>query len=747
MNNIKKLIYENLCVGYRFLSYIYKTIHNSSFQICFDVFKKSFFYANAKIIIVVIFQAFIATSSFAASSFLNTPRILRIKLDLVSGSKEAEITTSNSIIDIFDKAKQSTLFSGKATKLQIEAKPEGALLFTVNEKTFIASRTVTISSKSPRSATISLSALHRNTKKYRGKLEVRSSSNKLYWVNVVDMEDYLQSVVPSEISPIAPKAAIEAQSIAARTYAVRNINRHIGSFDCNLCDTTHCQAYEGVAKETRNSNAAVKDTEGQILLFKEDPANTVYHSNCGGYIVSSQAQWGGRQIPYLIGHFDGQFDGEKVGKSFCEYGNYFLKHRKAPSSLPKKSKRLVIGVAKFEVKRKKTHDNFGHRVGMCQDGAIGMALIGYSCSNILGFYYPTTTIETLKYASKARHISKKYAPTPIAGMLKSNEKGQKLAALPNVSKNKLSETAIKDAKNNKETVNKLENTNNNENQKVQDIATIAALDKDNQNSINVTNEINDSLNTNIANSSISLDKPSIQNTNSHFLVIGKNSNDEPITITVDTDDIETEESEFETDNDNEIDNLDDLPIQDEQEEIKIDVEIAENNIEDDSIDPEIAHLIKEEKTQILQQNELPNNDFQGTTASNSPVIEKKIDLPTEAVIDNKKSEEKERIELASKQINSIVEQTELEKTNLIEKPTVVSIKEEKSIKKETNMKQIEIQSVKTLSVLEKPNSYKLKSIITDINNSKPNTTYLSIKKMFWVPVPPTIMVSKLDGSK
>ncbi len=379
-----------------------------------------------KHLFILFFILFIfPTELFADGNYLNTPRTIRIGLDLVGKPEQAFITTSNGLIEIYDIGKKKVLFNGKASKLTVTAKSYGAILLEVNQQSFKASDSVRISCKNPRTETITLTPPPKNSKTYRGNLEVSCHNHKLYWISVVDIEDYLKSVVPSEISNRAPIAAIEAQSIAARTYAIRNIDRHLKKETYNLCDTVHCQAYLGILKENSAPNSAIKSTEGKILVYDNSPANTVYHSNCGGYIISSQTAWGGLDVPYLIGHYDGI----KGQKSFCEYGKTFLS-RQNNLVLPPKSNRLVIGVTAKNSK-KKTHSNYGHRVGMCQDGAIGMALIGYSCSNILGFYYPKTKIETLKYA---KNKSNKYAPTQVTSLADLKSKGNKNLKEPPVLK-------------------------------------------------------------------------------------------------------------------------------------------------------------------------------------------------------------------------------------------------------------------------------------------------------------------------
>ena len=65
-----------------------------------------------------------------------------------------------------------------------------------------------------------------------------------------------------------------------------------------------------------------------------------------------------------------------------------------------------------------THKNFGHRVGMCQDGAIGMAAIGYNSRQILAFYYPGTKLATMRYAIPSDKPEEE-APVVIAALPRS----------------------------------------------------------------------------------------------------------------------------------------------------------------------------------------------------------------------------------------------------------------------------------------------------------------------------------------
>lgn len=360
------------------------------------------------ILAIVSFSILLALPLHADSNYINSPRIIRVGLDLMANSKSVKMTSSNGVFEIFNINQKKTLFNGKASEITLTAKKGGLISLTINGNTIVSSNSISVTNTfGPRNPdnTITVDPSHRKPITYRGSFEITCFGSELSFINIVDIEDYLRSVVPSEISTRAPKAAQQAQAIAARTYAIRNLYRHSKKDDYNICDTVHCQAYFGIAKEHEAANQAIKATEGQILVYDDSPANTVYHSNCGGYIISSQAAWGGKGVPYLIGHFDGL----KGHKTFCDYGKDFLS-RNPSLTLPTKSKKLIIGKI-GDYSKKKLHSNFGHRVGMCQDGAIGMAAIGYSCGNILGFYYPRTKIVTLKYAKQKNDGN--FAPTKV----------------------------------------------------------------------------------------------------------------------------------------------------------------------------------------------------------------------------------------------------------------------------------------------------------------------------------------------
>lgn len=117
-------------------------------------------------------------------------------------------------------------------------------------------------------------------------------------VNHVSIETYLRGVVPYEIGTGAPYAAIEAQAIIARTYALRNLHR-FAIDDYELCADTHCQAYWGLTGSTATTDRAIAATVGQVLAYNNEPIDALYSSTTGGFTAPFEDVWQGESRPYL----------------------------------------------------------------------------------------------------------------------------------------------------------------------------------------------------------------------------------------------------------------------------------------------------------------------------------------------------------------------------------------------------------------------------------------------------------------
>ena len=133
-------------------------------------------------------------------------------------------------------------------------------------------------------------------RRYRGELRVRSVGAGLQVVNHLRVEDYLASVVGSEMPEAWPLAALQAQAVAARTYALAQHGK-AGGFD--LKATVASQVYRGVESETANTLKAVESTHSLVLVHGGKLIDAVFHSSSGGATEASGAVWS-KQLPYLV---------------------------------------------------------------------------------------------------------------------------------------------------------------------------------------------------------------------------------------------------------------------------------------------------------------------------------------------------------------------------------------------------------------------------------------------------------------
>jgi stage II sporulation protein D len=275
--------------------------------------------------------------------------------------------------------------------------------------------------------------------------------------NAVSEDKLLAGLVPAEMYPDAPAAALEAQAIAARTELLQKIGRRNLTDPFLLCSTQQCQVYAGAGKEDPRTTKAVEATRGMVLL--RDGGGLVdirYSASCGGHSEDNDAIWGGEPDPSLRGrsdvasggmsritddNIDAFLDGggdawcnktrlaksrfrwtetiavtemsSRVAAEYPEVGRVrqlaakqrgvsgrigVLEIRGENASVQVSGdlhiRRLLGGLKStlFEVARRGDAfvirgAGFGHGVGMCQMGAMGMAAAGRRSAQILAHYY------------------------------------------------------------------------------------------------------------------------------------------------------------------------------------------------------------------------------------------------------------------------------------------------------------------------------------------------------------------------
>ncbi len=250
----------------------------------------------------------------------------------------------------------------------------------------------------------------------------KASKSLLKIINSVTMNNYLSGVIESEGGGGKHIEYYKVQALMSRTYALKNLKRHSKS-GFQLCDGVHCQAYHSELRYTPTINEAVLETEGKILVDSSNKLVTTYFAaNCGGETCDASFVWN-TSVWYVQPFIDTfcmstrQAKWTKkikktVWKSFIEkkYGvfekdlgewfyNFEQEQRKAfyihPSiGIPLRDLRKEFRLKSTFFSSSLEGDyvilrgkGFGHGVGLCQEGAMGMANSGYNYDQIARFYF------------------------------------------------------------------------------------------------------------------------------------------------------------------------------------------------------------------------------------------------------------------------------------------------------------------------------------------------------------------------
>jgi hypothetical protein len=205
------------------------------------------------------------------------------------------------------------------------------------------SSTVRVAARDGSATDFHLSIPGKIDRKFHGTLVVRPGDHKLVAVVSMDREIAVASVVAAEMPLHTPLEALKAQAIAARSYYAASHPRHD---EYSFCDTTHCQFLREPPSPTTAASRATQETRNLLLEYAGKPFPAQYSAACGGHTRSLEGE--GEPVagyPYY-----------SVPCDYCR--------RHSP------------GVVQ------------GHRLGLCQSGAAGMAASGVTFRAILNHYYP-----------------------------------------------------------------------------------------------------------------------------------------------------------------------------------------------------------------------------------------------------------------------------------------------------------------------------------------------------------------------
>ncbi len=156
------------------------------------------------------------------------------------------------------------------------------------------------------------------TPSYRGRMEIHKTEEGLVLINEVLLEEYLYSVVPSEMPASYPAEALKAQAVCARTYGYRYLKEPgYQKLGAHVDDSVGYQVYNNIA-ENINSTKAVKETAGMLLLYEEKPVNAYYYSTSCGFGADAGV-WNEDQadkMPYLRAEHIGNAGEEEEPEDF-----------------------------------------------------------------------------------------------------------------------------------------------------------------------------------------------------------------------------------------------------------------------------------------------------------------------------------------------------------------------------------------------------------------------------------------------
>jgi len=267
---------------------------------------------------------------------------------------------------------------------------------------------------------------------YENNLLLFYNDKSIRMINDVDVENYVAGVVQAESGNKATIEYYKVQAIICRTYAIAYLNRHIDE-GYELCDKAHCQVYKGKCTNPEILMATYS-TRGKIIV--DDDSNVInasFHANCGGMTENSENVWQ-KDLSYLksvtdtycivypqarwifkikesdfINYLADKWQLKKTKDNIDYIRNYSQDKRGVffykDSIIPLKQIRIDYQLRStwFSIRKDSLSDTLifigrgsGHGVGLCQQGAMRMAELGYDYESIIKYYYRNVRIVDIR---------------------------------------------------------------------------------------------------------------------------------------------------------------------------------------------------------------------------------------------------------------------------------------------------------------------------------------------------------------
>ena len=265
---------------------------------------------------------------------------------------------------------------------------------------------------------------------YRGKVRIIRQGRGVTALNLVDLEEYLYSVVGAEAYPTWPQEALKSQAVVARTYALYKASRASNRY-YDLDTTTNTQVYKGLETEFVTTHEAVKATLGKVLTYNGKVILSAFHSSSGGHTENVEDVWSS-PLPYLRGVVDYDqlapvfqwrktFNAWEMGRLIGGVGSV---RSLIPEKITPHGRIITMKIVGSRGSRQVTDDHlrkalklkstlftisnkngtfiiegrgYGHGIGLSQWGSHYLAEQGIPYHQILSHYYKNARLTTLNY--------------------------------------------------------------------------------------------------------------------------------------------------------------------------------------------------------------------------------------------------------------------------------------------------------------------------------------------------------------
>jgi Stage II sporulation protein len=274
---------------------------------------------------------------------------------------------------------------------------DGGLLLELDGR-FVPARTITAAGRNLNSVHFQLGIPGKIERNYQGTLEIRAIAGVVVPIVTMDLETAIASVVAAESARNTPLEALKAQAVVTRSYFVAGKGRH-RNFD--FCDLTHCQFLRDPPSAESPPAIASNATRGLVIAFEGKPIAAMFTRSCGGHTgTPGELGISPSNYPYYSVLCDACYkDPLRWTRRISEPEAALLLGKGEPGRLAVNRQMGWKRVPSNNYTARKKNGDIvlngageGHGIGLCQRGASDMAERGATFREIVGHYFPNTTL-------------------------------------------------------------------------------------------------------------------------------------------------------------------------------------------------------------------------------------------------------------------------------------------------------------------------------------------------------------------